>query len=55
MSLGEVRIRDWWRVMRREIFIGAGLGAVLALIGFARIMTGPPSFTRMAPTTSRSR
>src|SRR6202043_3929700 len=28
MSLGEVRIRDWWRVMRREIFIGAGLGAV---------------------------
>jgi magnesium transporter len=38
MSLGEVRIRDWWRVMRREIFIGAGLGAVLAIIGFARIM-----------------
>ena len=38
MSLGEVRIRDWWRVMRREIFIGMGLGAVLAVIGFARIM-----------------
>jgi magnesium transporter len=38
MSLGEVRIRDWWRVMRREIFIGLGLGAVLACIGFARIM-----------------
>jgi magnesium transporter len=38
MSLGEVRIRDWWRVMRREIFIGLGLGAVLAVIGFARIM-----------------
>src|SRR5580692_7165380 len=38
MALGEVRIRDWWRVMRREIFIGVGLGAVLAVIGFARIM-----------------
>jgi len=38
MSLGEVRIRDWWRVMRREVLIGAGLGTVLALIGFARIM-----------------
>jgi magnesium transporter len=38
MSLGEVRIRDWWRVMRREILIGLGLGAVLAVIGFARIM-----------------
>jgi magnesium transporter len=38
MSLGEVRIRDWWRVMRREILIGVGLGAVLAAIGFLRII-----------------
>jgi magnesium transporter len=38
MALGEVRIRDWWRVMRRELFIGLGLGLVLAVIGFARIM-----------------
>jgi magnesium transporter len=38
MSLGEVRIRDWWRVMRREFLIGIGLGLVLAAIGFARIM-----------------
>jgi magnesium transporter len=37
MSLGELRIRDWWRVMRREILIGLGLGAVLAVIGFLRI------------------
>jgi magnesium transporter len=38
MSLGEVRIRDWWRIMRREFIIGLGLGAVLAVIGFTRIM-----------------
>jgi magnesium transporter len=38
MSLGEVRIRDWWRVMRRELLIGLGLGIVLAAIGFTRIM-----------------
>jgi magnesium transporter len=38
MSLGEVRIRDWWRIMRREFLIGLGLGAVLAAIGFSRIM-----------------
>jgi magnesium transporter len=38
MSLGEVRIRDWWRIMRREILIGIGLGAVLAGIGFFRIL-----------------
>src|SRR5262249_50799808 len=36
--LGEVRIRDWWRIMRREILIGLGLGAVLAAIGFLRIV-----------------
>jgi magnesium transporter len=38
MALGEVRLRDWWRVMRREIVAGLGLGLVLGVIGFARIM-----------------
>src|SRR4029079_18431128 len=27
----------WWRVMRREIFSGFMLGAILGVIGFARI------------------
>ena len=38
MSLGEVRLRDWWRVMRREVLSGLGLGAILAVIGLARIL-----------------
>jgi magnesium transporter len=38
MSLGEVRLRDWWRVMRREVISGLGLGAILAVIGIARIL-----------------
>ncbi len=37
MALGEVKLRDWWRVMRREIFSGLGLGAILAVLGIARI------------------
>ena len=37
MALGEVRLRDWWRVMRREVFSGLVLGGVLGLIGFLRI------------------
>lgn len=37
MALGEVTIRDWWRVMRREIISGFLLGACLALVGFLRI------------------
>ncbi|HEY5895860.1 MAG TPA: magnesium transporter [Chthoniobacterales bacterium] len=37
MALGEVRLRDWWRVMRREVQAGFFLGCILAVIGFARI------------------
>src|ERR1700712_4654332 len=38
MALGEVKIADWWRVMRREILSGLMLGAILGIIGFLRIM-----------------
>jgi magnesium transporter len=38
MAIGEVRLRDWWRVLRREIASGLALGAVLGSIGFARIL-----------------
>ncbi|MDP1835818.1 MAG: magnesium transporter [Chlamydiales bacterium] len=37
MALGEVTLRDWWRVMRREIVCGLFLGTALGLIGFFRI------------------
>lgn len=37
MSIGEVALSDWWRVMRREIFSGICLGAILGLFGFIRI------------------
>ena len=38
MALGEVRLRDWWRVIRREIFAGLVLGSILGTIGLARIL-----------------
>jgi magnesium transporter len=37
LALGEVGLRDWWRVMRREILAGIALGAILGSIGFLRI------------------
>ena len=37
LALGEVTLRDWWRVMRREVFSGLGLGLILGSIGFLRI------------------
>jgi magnesium transporter len=38
MALGEVRLRDWWRVVRREFFSGLGLGAILAVLGFLQVV-----------------
>jgi magnesium transporter len=38
MALGELRLRDWWRVIRRELAAGVALGTVLASIGFVRIV-----------------
>ena len=38
MALGQVRLRDWWHVIRREFLAGIGLGLVLATIGFIRIV-----------------
>jgi magnesium transporter len=37
MALGEVRLADWWRVMRREILSGLLLGVILGIIGFSRV------------------
>lgn len=37
MAIGEIKIRDWWRVLIREIQSGFMLGSILASIGFLRI------------------
>src|SRR4051812_6670161 len=37
MALGEITLRDWFHVMRKEIISGLMLGAVLGIIGFARV------------------
>src|SRR5262249_58507832 len=38
MALGELRLRDWFRVIRRELLAGVTLGAILGLIGITRIL-----------------
>jgi len=37
MALGEIRLRDWWRVIQRELLAGIVLGAILGIIGVMRI------------------
>src|SRR5205823_12117730 len=37
LALGEVKLSDWWMVMRRELASGLLLGTILGTIGFLRI------------------
>jgi len=41
MALDEVRLRDWYRVVRREILSGLLLGLILGVIGLFRIILWP--------------
>lgn len=38
MALKELKLRDWWYVMKKELLSGVLLGAILGSIGFLRIL-----------------
>lgn len=38
LALQELRLRDWWKVFRRELLSGLALGVGLGAVGFARIL-----------------
>ena len=38
MATGEIKIRHWWKVFRREIISGLSLGIILGIVGFIRIL-----------------
>lgn len=38
MALKELKLRDWWYVMKKELLSGVLLGAILGCIGFLRIL-----------------
>jgi len=37
MALGEVKLRDWWKIVKLEVLSGIVLGAILGTIGFFRV------------------
>ena len=47
MALAEVSVRDWFRVFKREIISGLGLGVILGSIGFARIAVWNQFFPKL--------
>jgi magnesium transporter len=38
LALGEIKLRDWWKIMLRELPSGLMLGAILGLMGIGRIL-----------------
>ncbi len=61
MALGEVKLKDWVRVLGREIATGAALGAALGAVGLLRIYFWPwreqmygPEYLRIGLTVSVS-
>jgi magnesium transporter len=48
MALGDVKLRDWFLVIRRELFAGLALGCILGILGLIRILYGKTCST---PTT----
>ncbi|MDO8549602.1 MAG: magnesium transporter [Ignavibacteria bacterium] len=37
MALGEITLKDWWLIMRREVMSGFSLGCILGVIGFIQV------------------
>lgn len=38
MAIGELKLKNWWYVMRKELLSGVLLGSILGIIGFIRIV-----------------
>ncbi len=38
LAIGEIKLRDWWRILFREMAMGVVLGAIIACIAMGRVM-----------------
>uniref|UniRef100_Q3APM3 Magnesium transporter MgtE n=1 Tax=Chlorobium chlorochromatii (strain CaD3) TaxID=340177 RepID=Q3APM3_CHLCH len=51
LSLGEITVRDWWKIMRRELASGLALGCILGFIGTFRVILWGMALGEYAPET----
>jgi magnesium transporter len=52
LALGEIRGKDWVRILVRELAMGFVLGLGLAIVGFARVLMYPEQTVRFALTVA---
>lgn len=42
LSTGDIHLRDWWRVVRREVYMGMALGGMLGFLGYLAALLMAP-------------
>ena len=52
MAVGEIRLRDWYRILVRELAMGFVLGLGLAVVGFGRVLMYPEQHANFAATVA---
>jgi magnesium transporter len=52
LAVGEIQLRQWPRVLVRELLMGLVLGLGLAIVGFARVLTTPEGDFQFALTVA---
>ena len=45
LALGELQLKNWWYVLRKELLTGLFLGVILGSVGFLGVMLGQPGDT----------
>lgn len=41
LAVGEIKMRDWWRILLRELAMGVMLGTIIAVIAIGRVLMYP--------------
>ena len=52
MAVGDIKLRDWWRILLRETGMGLVLGLGLAGVGFVRVLMYPEQHVDFALTVA---
>jgi magnesium transporter len=52
LAVGEVKPRDWWRILVREAAMGIVLGMILAVLAFGRVLMYPEQHVNFATTVA---
>jgi magnesium transporter len=52
LTIGEIKAKDWWRVLMREAAMGLVLGLIIAAIAFGRVLMYPDQSMAFAATVA---